>query len=78
MQVLTGIHPGMLEDAPVFADVAARVHDMLKDAIFVAHHVNFDYSFVKYQLEICGYELDTKKLCTVRLKPEGVSRFARL
>jgi DNA polymerase-3 subunit epsilon len=33
----------------------------------VAHHVNFDYSFIKHQLECCGYELDTKKLCTVRL-----------
>jgi len=67
VQVLTGIRPDMLEHAPVFADVAAQVHDMLKDAIFVAHHVNFDYSFIKYQLETCGYELDTKKLCTVRL-----------
>jgi len=67
VQVLTGIRPDMLEHAPVFADVAARVHDMLKDVIFVAHHVNFDYSFIKYQLETCGYELETKKLCTVRL-----------
>ena len=67
IQVLTGIHPGMLNDAPVFSDVAAHVHELLKDAIFVAHHVNFDYSFIKHQLESCGYELDTKKLCTVRL-----------
>ena len=67
IQALTGIHPGMLKDAPVFSDVAAHVHGLLKDAIFVAHHVNFDYSFIKYQLECCGFELDTKKLCTVRL-----------
>jgi DNA polymerase III subunit epsilon len=67
VQVLTGIRPDMLEGAPVFPEVAARVHEMLKDAIFVAHHVNFDYSFIKYQLEACGYELDVKKLCTVRL-----------
>ena len=67
IQVLTGIRPEMLEDAPVFSDVAPRVYELLKDAIFVAHHVNFDYSFVKYQLETSGYELDTKKLCTVRL-----------
>ncbi len=67
VQVLTGIHPGMLEDAPVFAEVADRVYRMLRDAVFVAHHVNFDYSFVKHQLEVCGFELDTKKLCTVRL-----------
>jgi DNA polymerase III subunit epsilon len=67
VQVLTGINPDMLIDAPVFSEVAARVYEMLKDAIFVAHHVNFDYSFVKYQLEACGYELNTNKLCTVRL-----------
>ena len=47
--------------------MAARVYELLKDAVFVAHHVNFDYSFIKHQLEACGYELDTKKLCTVRL-----------
>jgi DNA polymerase III subunit epsilon len=67
IQALTGIHAGMLQDAPVFSDVAPRVHAMLKEAVFVAHHVNFDYSFIKYQLETCGFELDTKKLCTVRL-----------
>ena len=67
IQVLTGIHPAMLKDAPVFADLAFRIFEMLKDAIFVAHHVNFDYSFIKHQLEACGYELDTQKLCTVRL-----------
>jgi DNA polymerase III subunit epsilon len=67
IQVLTGIHSGMLNDAPVFSDVAAQVYELLKNAVFVAHHVNFDYSFIKHQLETCGYELDTKKLCTVRL-----------
>jgi DNA polymerase III subunit epsilon len=67
VQVLTGIRPDMLEGAPAFPEVASHVHDMLKDAVFVAHHVNFDYSFIKHQLESCGYALDTKKLCTVRL-----------
>jgi DNA polymerase-3 subunit epsilon len=67
IQVLTGINQDMLKDAPVFSEVASRVYEMLKDAIFVAHHVNFDYSFVKHQLETCGYDLDTNKLCTVRL-----------
>lgn len=67
IQVLTGIHSGMLNDAPVFSEIADHVYELLKNAVFVAHHVNFDYSFIKYQLESCGYELDTKKLCTVRL-----------
>jgi DNA polymerase-3 subunit epsilon len=67
IQVLTGIYPEMLKGAPVFSEVAQRVFDMLKDAIFVAHHVNFDYSFIKHHLESCGFELDVNKLCTVRL-----------
>ncbi len=67
VQVLTGIHPGMLVGAPVFSEVAGRVFEMLKDSIFVAHHVNFDYSFIKHHLESYGYELDVQKLCTLRL-----------
>ena len=67
IQALTGITDGMLKDAPGFADIASRVFDMLKDAVFLAHNVNFDYSFVKYQLSACGFELNSKKLCTVRL-----------
>ena len=67
VQTLTGIHSAMVEDAPVFSEVALRVYEMLRDSIFVAHHVNFDYSFIKHQLETCGFELNTKKLCTVRL-----------
>ncbi len=37
------------------------------DKVFVAHNVNFDYSFVKHHLLQAGYELNCKKLCTVRL-----------
>jgi DNA polymerase III subunit epsilon len=67
VQVLTGIHPGMLIGAPIFSEVASRVFEMLRDSIFVAHHVNFDYSFIRHHLETCGFELDVQKLCTVRL-----------
>jgi DNA polymerase-3 subunit epsilon len=67
IQVLTGIHPDMLVNAPPFSQVASCVYTMLKDAVFVAHHVNFDYSFIKHQLETCGFDLDTSRLCTVRL-----------
>jgi DNA polymerase-3 subunit epsilon len=63
----TGITNEMVENAPIFEDVAEQIHDMLKDHIFVAHNVNFDYSFIKSQLQHCGYDLNTSKLCTVRL-----------
>ncbi len=64
---LTGINNAMVASAPRFEDIAERIHLLLDDQIFVAHNVNFDYSFVKHQLKNSGYELNSKKLCTVRL-----------
>src|SRR5580704_11360199 len=67
IQRLTGINNSMVANAPSFPEIAGQVFDLLQDKIFVAHNVNFDYSFVKHHLQSAGYELDTKKLCTVRL-----------
>jgi DNA polymerase-3 subunit epsilon len=67
VQVLTGITDEMVADAPPFEAVAGIIHEYLRDAVFVAHNVNFDYSFLHHQLQACGYELNSKKLCTVRL-----------
>ncbi len=67
VQALTGISDEMVSDAPYFAEIAPFVHEWLQNAVFVAHNVNFDYSFLKHQLKACGYDLDSKKLCTVRL-----------
>jgi len=64
---LTGINNAMVASAPTFEEVAAEIHELLQDAVFVAHNVNFDFSFVKRQLESCGFEVKYKKLCTVRL-----------
>jgi DNA polymerase III subunit epsilon len=63
---LTGINNEMVRDAPVFDDIAPTVFEMLSDRIFVAHSVNFDYSFVRHQLEQSGFKWTAKKLCTVR------------
>lgn len=67
IQALTGIDEDMVSNAPDFRAVAAKIYDLLHDKIFVAHNVNFDYSFVRHHLEACGYVLNSKKLCTVRL-----------
>ncbi len=64
---LTGISNSMVANAPGFSDVAARIYELLQDKVFVAHNVNFDYSFLKHHLEACGYTLGAKKLCTVRM-----------
>ncbi len=67
IEALTGITNEMVENAPKFDAIAERVYELLKDKIFVAHNVNFDYSFVKHHLALAGYDLQCKKLCTVRL-----------
>jgi DNA polymerase III subunit epsilon len=64
---LTGISNEMVYTAPRFEQVAANIYQLLSNRIFVAHNVNFDYSFLKHHLQAVGYELNTKKLCTVRM-----------
>lgn len=63
---LTGITNEMVAKAPVFDSISDRVLELLKDRIFVAHNVNFDYSFVRHELEKAGLKWTATKLCTVR------------
>lgn len=67
IEALTGISNEMVKNAPVFSEVAAEIYELLQDKIFVAHNVNFDFSFIRHSLALYGYELQCKKLCTVRL-----------
>jgi DNA polymerase-3 subunit epsilon len=67
IQGMTGITDKMVATAPMFEQVAEKIHAILQDKIFVAHNVNFDYSFVKAHLADCGFNINSKKLCTVRL-----------
>lgn len=63
---LTGITNEMVRGAPIFDDISEKVLEMLTDRVFVAHNVNFDYSFVRHQLEQAGFRWTARKLCTVR------------
>lgn len=67
IQSLTGISDEMLKNAPSFEEVAPIIFDYLDGKVFVAHNVNFDYSFVNHHLKKEGFTLNSKKLCTVRL-----------
>lgn len=64
---LTGITNEMVEYERPFSSIADELFEILNDKVFVAHNVNFDYSFVKHHFAQSGYELNCKKLCTVRL-----------
>src|SRR5258708_17801612 len=57
----------MVAGAPSLEEIAPILYEWLQGNIFVAHNVNFDYSFLNHQLKACGLDLDCKKLCTIRL-----------
>ncbi len=65
---LTGIEQEMLEGAPRFRDIAARVRSALEGRVFVAHNVGFDWRFVAEELRMANSLIpEGPKLCTVRL-----------
>lgn len=76
IESLTGISNEMVANAPPFSQVADEIYQLLKGNIFVAHNVNFDYSFIKHSLQTCGYQLNTNKLCTVRLSRKIIPGYA--
>lgn len=64
---ITGITTHDVADAPFFDTVSGRIHEILSGAIFIAHNVRFDYSFIKRQLEGCNISFNPKMLCSVRM-----------
>lgn len=64
---LTGITDMDLIHAPYFDEIASDLYRILDSAVFVAHNVRFDYSFIKRQLEASGYKFRPKLFCTVRM-----------
>lgn len=65
--VLTGINNELVEDAPVFEDIADKILEITEDAVFVAHNVNFDYNVIRNEFKHIDKDFRRKKLCTVRL-----------
>lgn len=68
---LTGITQEMVNDAPKFYEVARKVVEMTEGAVFVAHNVRFDYSFIRAEFEQLGFTFTRKQLCTVRLSRQA-------
>lgn len=64
---ITGITNMMVQDAPKFYEVAKKIVEMTEGAIFVAHNVRFDYTFIKEAFKELGYTFTKRQLCTVRL-----------
>lgn len=64
---LTGIDDHMVSHSPRFSGIIDELEKLLDGAVFVAHNVNFDYSFIKMEYQRLGRLFNYDKLCTVRL-----------
>ncbi len=64
---LTGITNKMVKDAPVFSEVAEKIAELVEGNIFVAHDVDFDYKFLKAELQKATFDINEPKVCTVEL-----------
>ena len=77
---LTGIRWEMLHEAPTFGDVAEQVADALRDSVFVAHNMRFDWRFLSMELKrATGHALNPNapRLCTVKLARRLLSHLPR-
>ncbi|GCD78122.1 exonuclease [Thermaurantimonas aggregans] len=64
---LTGITNEMVQSARPFEQLADEVYSLLKNKIFIAHHVHFDYGFIKAAFAASGIHWEAEKICTSRL-----------
>ena len=68
IEKITGINKEMLINAPSLKEVLFNFKLFLKDSIFVAHDLSFDFNFINSSLENIGLPpLLNKKLCTIKL-----------
>lgn len=69
-QHIHGIRAADILHAPVFADIAHDVMELLAGRVLVAHNVHFDYRFVSHEMGRAGLELPFEVhecLCTMKL-----------
>lgn len=64
---LTGITTNDVRQAPTFSQIADELSEVLAGAVFVAHNVRFDYSFIKQEFKRLKQDFNPKQLCTVKL-----------
>lgn len=65
---VTGIEPEDLVGAPTRREALVMLREFMGDAVFVAHNVSFDYTFLNASFERFGLgSIGNPKLCTIDL-----------
>lgn len=67
IEAITTITNDMVRGAPSFGQIAPRVEEIFRDALFCAHNAKFDYGFIKAEMERAGYSFKKQMLCTAQL-----------
>jgi DNA polymerase-3 subunit epsilon len=67
IQTLTGIDNAMVQNAPVFSELAEQLAAHLQGGLFIAHNARFDYGFLRNAFKQAGHSLRCEVLCTVKL-----------
>jgi DNA polymerase-3 subunit epsilon len=67
IQTLTGIDNAMVQNAPVFSELADALAARLQGGLFIAHSARFDYGFLRNAFKQAGRSLRCDVLCTVKL-----------
>lgn len=66
---LTGIAPDMVKDAPEFADICSEILEFIGDDVLMAHHISFDFAFLKRAVLNC---MNTKEAKTKGFEKKGI------
>ena len=73
---LTGITESDVDGSPFFNQIAWELYNFLDGAVFVAHNVDFDLSFIREEYRRLGADFTPDKLCTVQLSRHFYPHFA--
>lgn len=53
-EAVHGLSALFLSDKPRFSEMAAELLDFFEDSPLIAHNAGFDFSFLNFELELCG------------------------
>lgn len=74
---ITGIYAKDLVDAPIFADIADELLEIIEGKILVAHNARFDYGFLRNEFSRIGTKYTAKLLCSVKFSRAMYPQFKR-
>ncbi|MDQ3477906.1 MAG: DNA polymerase III subunit epsilon [Pseudomonadota bacterium] len=63
-EAVHGLSDTFLSDKPCFAELVEDLLRFIEDAPLIAHNASFDFSFLNYELSLCGRPM----ICTSRMR----------